>query len=117
MEKIIKKLEKEIKESFSEESSGHDIYHLKRVLNLSLFLQKKEGGDRLVIAIAAFLHDLHRIIEKKSGKFCHPRDSLSKIKELISKVKLTNEQKEKILHCVEYHEEYNFSRKGKTVSD
>lgn len=117
MEKIINKIEKEIKWLFSSEGSGHDLYHLKRVLNIANYLQKKEGGDKTVIAVGAFLHDMHRIIGKETGKFCSPKDSLPKIREIIDKTKLTIEQKDKILHCIEYHEEYNFSKKGKTVSD
>lgn len=117
MKKIIKTLENEITGSFIGETSGHDIYHLKRVLNLALLLQKKEGGDKLVIVVASFLHDLHRIIEKETGKFCSPKDSLPKVKEIINKIKLSDEQEKKVLHCIEYHEEYNFSKKGKSVSD
>jgi uncharacterized protein len=117
IEKIIKKLERRIKSSFSKDSSGHDIHHLKRVLNLALFLQKENGGDKLVIAIAAFLHDIHRIMEYETGRFCSPVKSLSKIKELIKEIKLSDEQKKKILHVIKYHEEYNFSRPGKKVSD
>jgi len=117
MEKIIQQLEKEIKKLFHKESSGHDIYHLKRTLNNALTLQEKEGGDKLIIAISAFLHDIHRIIQKETGKFCSPKDSLSKVKEILDKINLTEEQKEKILHCIEFHEEYNFSKKGKTVND
>jgi len=117
MNNIIKDLEKEIKSMFKGESSGHDIYHLKRVLNLALSLQKKEGGDKLVIAVSAFLHDVHRIIQKESGKFCPPKDSLPTIKGLLDKVELSGQQKDNILHCIEFHEEYNFSKKGKTVTD
>jgi len=117
MEKIIKILENKIKKSFSKEGSGHDIYHLRRVLNSALQLQKKEGGDKLVIAIAAFLHDLHRIIERDTGKFCAPKESLPKVRELLKDLKLSVAQKDKILHCIAYHEEYGFSKKGKTVSD
>ena len=62
MEKILAQLEDEIKRLFHDESSGHDIYHLKRVFNLALTLQEKEGGDRLTIAAAALLHDIHRFM-------------------------------------------------------
>lgn len=117
MDKIIQKLEQEIKELFHKESSGHDIYHLKRTLNNALTIQEKEGGDRLIIAIAAFLHDIHRIIQKETEKFCSPKDSLPKVEEILDKVDLTEEQKNKILHCIEFHEEYNFSKEGKTVND
>jgi len=117
IKEIIHQLKEEVKVLFHEESSGHDIYHLKRVLNNALTIQEKEGGDRLIIAVSAFLHDVHRIIQKESGKFCFPKDSLPKIREILDKTKLSEEQKEKVLHCIEYHEEYNFSENGKTVND
>ena len=117
VEEIIYQLEEEVKFLFHEESSGHDIYHLKRVLNNALIIQEKEGGDKLIIAVSAFLHDVHRIIQKETGKFCSPKDSLPKIKEILDRTKLSEEQKEKVLHCIEYHEEYNFSENGKTVND
>ncbi len=115
--RIIDQLEEDIKELFNQDSTGHDIYHLRRVLNLALHLQKKEGGDKLVIAVAAFLHDVHRIIQKESGKYCSPRDSLPKIKEILDRTCLSQTQKEKIMHCIEFHEEYGFSKDGKSVSD
>ncbi|PJA48976.1 MAG: metal-dependent phosphohydrolase [candidate division SR1 bacterium CG_4_9_14_3_um_filter_40_9] len=117
MEEIIQQLEKEVKELFHTESSGHDIYHLKRVLNNALTIQEKEGGNRLIIAVSAFLHDIHRIIQKESGKFCSPRDSLPKVKKILDKTSLAEEQKGKVLHCIEFHEEYDFSDNGKTVND
>jgi uncharacterized protein len=107
MEEIIHQLEQEIKNLFYKEGSGHDIYHLKRTLNNALSIQKKEGGDKLIVAVSSFLHDIHRIIQKKTGKFCSPKNSLPKIKEIIDKTSLNEEQKEKVLHCIEFHEEYN----------
>ena len=117
MEKIINQLGKQIIERFKGENTGHDINHLKRVQSISLKLQEEEGGDKLVIAISAFLHDIHRIIQKETGKFCSPKDSLHEIKKILDKVNIQNEKKERILHCIEYHEEYDFSEKGKTVND
>ncbi len=117
MEEIIHQLEEEIKILFREENSGHDIYHLKRTLNNALALQAKEGGGKIIIAVSAFLHDIHRIIQKETGKFCSPKDSLPKIKTILDKTNLTEGQKEKILHCIEYHEEYDFSGSGKSVND
>ncbi len=117
LEPILQHIESQIKELFRNESSGHDIYHLKRVLNNALTLQEKEGGDRLIIAVSAFLHDVHRIMQNESGKFCSPKDSLPKVREILDTAELTEEQKEKILHCIEFHEEYDFSEHGKTVQD
>ena len=117
MERIIEQLEVQLKDLFHNENSGHDIYHLKRTLNLALAIQEKEGGDKLVVAVSAFLHDVHRILEKESGKFCSPKDSLPKIKEILDKTELSEGQKKRVLHCIEFHEEYDFSEGGKTVND
>lgn len=102
---------------FHSESSGHDIWHLKRVLNLALHLQEKEGGDRLVIAVSALLHDIHRIIQHETGELCSPKDSLPKVKEILDNVNLPSDKLDKILHSIEYHEEYVFSEDGRTVTD
>lgn len=117
MKEILDKIEKEIKSMLHLESTGHDIYHLKRVINLATHIQEKEGGDRLVIAVAALLHDVHWIIQIKNGEYCSPNDSLPKIREILEKTDLSEEKKNKIQHCIEFHEEYNFSKQGKTVDD
>lgn len=114
---IINEIEKEIKELFSSEDTGHDINHLKRVLNLALHIQEKEGGDRQIIAVSAFLHDIHRIIEKENRKYCSPKDSLPAIEKILKKVKLPERKIEKVLKCIEYHEEYGFSKEGKKQRD
>lgn len=102
---------------FASESSGHDIYHLDRVRNLALHIQKKEGGDRLVIGVAAFLHDIHRLMGKDTGAFVHPKDSLPTIRNILAGLDFPHEALERVLHCIEYHEEYGFSKEGKTVAD
>ena len=50
-------LKPSIEKYFAIDKSGHDLEHLKRVKNNALFLQSKEGGDKLVIALSALLHD------------------------------------------------------------
>ena len=40
------------------EYSGHDYSHSERVMALALKIAESEGGDHLVIAISALLHDL-----------------------------------------------------------
>lgn len=117
MKEVLDKLEKEIKSMFYSDTTGHDIYHLKRVVNVALHIQEKEGGDKLVIAVAALLHDVHRIMYKQTGKYCSPKDSLPKIVKILKKIDLPKDKVEKILHCIEHHEEYVFSEKGKTVED
>lgn len=117
MKQIIQQIEQEIKTLFSSDSSGHDIYHLQRVFNLAMTIQSREDGDKIVIGVAALTHDVHRIIEAQTGEFCSPRDSLPRVKAIMDKTNLSEDQKKHVLHCVEFHEEYNFSKSGKTVQD
>ena len=115
VEKYIDELRPKVMELFKKDSSGHDISHLTRTMNIALHIQEKEGGDRIVIGIAAFLHDVHRILQNESGHFVSPKDSLYKIKEILSSVNLTEEQINKICYAIEYHEEYNWN--GHNVED
>lgn len=85
-------------------------------MKLALHLQEKEGGDRIVIGIAAFLHDIHRVMQNENGgKFVPPEDSIPRIKEILGNVDLTKEQIEKICYAIKYHEEYNWN--DSNVSD
>jgi uncharacterized protein len=117
MDQYIQPLRAKVQQLFKAESSGHDKDHLERVLNLANRLQKTEGGDPLIIAISAFLHDFHRLKEKETKQFCPPKDSLPEIQILLREVKFPEEKVSGVLHCIEYHEEYNFSKTGKTVTD
>ena len=115
LEQYIQQLKPYVLELFSTDSSGHDISHLQRTMNTALYLQEKEGGDRIIIGIASFLHDIHRIMQNETGSFVSPKASLTKVKEILSHIDLTEEQIDKICYCIEYHEEYNWN--GNNVDD
>ena len=61
---------------FSKDASGHSIDHLKRTLSYALQLQEIEGGDRVVVGVAAFIHDIHRILGSEVGRFVSSKESL-----------------------------------------
>ena len=109
LEKYIEGLRPHVIELFKKDFSGHDISHLERTMNTALYLQSKEGGDRIVIGIAAFLHDVHRIMQNETGNFVSPKDSLDTVKNILKYINLSNEQIEKICYCIEYHEQYNWN--------
>ena len=115
LEEYIEKLQPYVMEMFKLDSSGHDITHLIRTMDTALYIQEKEGGDRIIIGISAFLHDIHRILEKEVGHFVSPKDSIPKIKEILSNVNLDEEQVNKICFCIENHENYNWN--GNNVDD
>jgi len=115
LEKYIKIIKPYIIELFKNDSSGHDISHLIRTMNIAINICDKENGDKLIVGIAAFMHDIHRIMQNETGKFVSPKDSLSKVKEILSNTDLSEEIINKICYCIEYHEEYNWN--GKNVND
>lgn len=57
-ESVFERAQDFIKEVFSNDFSGHDVYHTIRVHNMACTLCSEEGGDRNVIRLAALLHDV-----------------------------------------------------------
>lgn len=114
---VIELLRGRVERMFSGESSGHDLDHLNRTKNIALKLQETEGGDRFVIGIASYLHDIHRIIEKESGEYCSPADSLDKVRDILREASISANRIDKILHSIELHEEYEFTKTGKLAQD
>ncbi|MCA9383383.1 HD domain-containing protein [Candidatus Dojkabacteria bacterium] len=47
-----------LKEKFSDESSGHDWWHIFRVWKNAITIGKKEGANLYVVELAALLHDI-----------------------------------------------------------
>lgn len=115
LEKYLADLKPYVDELFSKDSSGHDISHLERTMNAALAIQEKEGGDRVVIGIAALLHDVHRIMENEVGHFVSPTESLKPIREMLCKVNMPESKIERICFCIDHHEDYNWN--GNNVED
>ena len=115
LEEYIKIIKPYIIELFSGESSGHDISHLIRTMNIAINLCEKENGDRLIVGIAAFMHDIHRIMQNETGKFVSPKDSLPKVREILNNTDLNSDIIDKICYCIEFHENYNWN--GNNVED
>ncbi len=58
MKNVIGKLEKNVQGILARESTGHDWYHIDQVRKMALRIAEKEGGDALVVEIAALAHDV-----------------------------------------------------------
>lgn len=55
---IIQKTAEYIKQEFSNDSSGHDWWHIYRVWKTSITICQKENADMFIVQLAALLHDL-----------------------------------------------------------
>jgi len=58
MSELIKQTAEYVKRKLANDPTGHDWYHVERVWETAKKLQTEEGGDLLLIELAALLHDL-----------------------------------------------------------
>ena len=115
VEEYIEQVKPFVLKMFKGDSSGHDFWHMERTKNLALKIQEAEGGDRIVIGLAAFLHDIHRIMQNERGSFVAPKESIPKVKEILANTDLDTETVDKICFAIENHEIYNWN--GSNVDD
>ncbi len=57
-QEVIQKTADYIKQEFSDDSSGHDWWHIYRVWQTALHICEHEGADKFIVQLAALLHDL-----------------------------------------------------------
>lgn len=55
---ILEKTRSFVKDKLYGEGSGHDWYHIERVVNLANHIGRKENGDLFIIEMTALLHDI-----------------------------------------------------------
>lgn len=96
MELINKTIEL-VKEKLEGTESGHDWFHIERVWKLSLKIQEKEGGDKLIIELAALLHDI------ADPKFHNGDETIASkiVNEFLTEQKVDSETIEKVLFIIE----------------
>jgi uncharacterized protein len=56
--KLIQATEQFVRERLQNETTGHDYWHANRVRNVAVKLAQNENADRLVVELAALLHDV-----------------------------------------------------------
>ncbi|MFC4165605.1 HD domain-containing protein [Epilithonimonas zeae] len=86
-----------VKEKLEGTESGHDWFHIERVWKLSLKIQEKEGGDKLVIELAALLHDI------ADPKFHNGDETIASkiVNKFLTKQKVDSEIIEKVIFIIE----------------
>ena len=56
-------------------------------------------------------------MEKETGSFVPPVQSLPTIRKILENIGFPDKELETVLRCLEHHEEYSFSKAGKTIND
>lgn len=106
--KILKSAKEFIKTQFSGETTGHDYFHVERVVNTAKRLAKEENANEFLVELAAWLHDvgdakLHDGIDK----------SEELITEFLSELEIPNET---ILSIVKIVSQVSFSKGNQPTS-
>lgn len=84
------------------EPSSHDIGHINRVEALCLDIQKEEGGNSLILRLAALLHDVGVLKEHEEGGD-HAVYSAEIASEFLTKAGLEKEHIEAVANCILTH--------------
>ncbi len=72
-----------VEEQFRESDSAHDLGHLDRVARLAHEIATDEGIDPEAAAVAAYVHDYHRILESRWGRTVSPVESLPEVRQVL----------------------------------
>lgn len=98
---ILKYAREHIKKLFSGEGTGHDYFHVERVVRTAKRIAEEENADLFLVELAAWLHDLgdyklHRGVDRSEElvtefleKLNLTPDIISRVNEIISQVSFT----------------------------
>lgn len=81
-ELILKKTENFVKNALAGEGTGHDWWHIERVLNNARLINKTEKADAFVIELAVLLHDVgdRKVIKQEEDDYTIAENFLKKQK-------------------------------------
>ena len=89
---------------FDKARGSHDWDHTLRVVRLCEHIGAVEGVDMDVLKIAAYLHDIGRCYQDSSnGAVCHAEKGAQMAWPVVSKLPMSADQKQNIVHCVRSH--------------
>lgn len=107
-EGILKRTKEFIVKEFSGEGTGHDYYHIERVVKVAKKLAEDENADVFMVELAAWLHDL--------GDY-KLNDGVNRSAELISGFLLLENVEAEIIHkVIEIVSQVSFSKGNKPTS-
>ncbi|MBI3942167.1 MAG: HD domain-containing protein [Chloroflexi bacterium] len=109
MHATLEAIRREVVTLVRSDSSGHNLDHLERVYRLSMTLAEAEGGDRLVLGAAAWLHDLHRVIKTEPGALGQVgQDVLLETERILERASFPPERIQAVLQAIADHDSFSF---------
>ncbi|MDD3190161.1 MAG: HD domain-containing protein [Candidatus Pacebacteria bacterium] len=111
---LLNSLRKEITVYFPDELEdySHGMSHTKRVCKIVEIIHEKEGGDLLVLSVAALLHDIARVHEEIGECINHAIKGGELAKEILSKYGLSDNIIDQIVYYIINHRS---NQKGETL--
>jgi uncharacterized protein len=111
---LLNSLREEIAVYFPDELEdySHGISHTKRVCKIVEIIHEKEGGDLLVLSVAALLHDIARAQEERGECINHAIKGGELAREILAKYNLSDDIIEQIVYCIQNHRS---NQKGETL--
>jgi uncharacterized protein len=89
---------------FETARGSHDWDHTVRVHRLCRRIAAAEGADRLVCEAAAYLHDIGRAHQDRSGgRVCHAEQGAHMAARLLADCPIEDDRRENIIHCIAAH--------------
>lgn len=58
-EEIINKIKSYVKNVCENDSTGHDWWHIQRVYNNAMLINKKENANEFILTVIVLMHDLY----------------------------------------------------------
>ncbi|MEQ6376064.1 HD domain-containing protein [Bacillaceae bacterium S4-13-58] len=114
---LIAEVKESVRKRFENDSTGHDYWHMARVVHISEQIATKEGADVFQCQLAGWIHDLfdHKLCE-------HPEEEKNKMSNFLLGRGLSYEEVKKTMNIIE---EVSFSKnktppttiEGKVVQD
>jgi len=97
--KVLSKVKKIVREKLKYESTGHDYWHCYRVVQTVLTIGRKEKADLKVLELAAWLHDIAIVEDKKN----HETKGSLYAEKLLTKLNVDKDIVEKVALCIQKH--------------
>lgn len=89
---------------FSSARGSHGWDHTERVYRLCMKIAEAEKGDKELLAMAAWLHDVGRTYQDESrGSLCHAEKGAEIAETVLQGYPLSREKKNNVLHCIRSH--------------